>query len=192
MTEGRLACAIALATAPTAVEGSPIEAAMLAQIWRNCLRGTPNRSAVPSMSSFSVRSRMEAMGGLCASRVPDRTRVQIGDARYRAVQRRRLPALVRDVQVDRRMRASEIMTPDPMTMQVTALVSDALQVLQTLEIRHLPIVDHAGRLVGMLSDRDVRAAIPPYQRVTDLMSSDVVTVGAEDELQQIIDLLLEE
>ena len=92
-----------------------------------------------------------------------------------------------------------------MTALVTAKVSDALQILQTLEIRHLPIVDERHQLVGMLSDRDIKDASVPYtaygssgvarellaRPVTDIMSSDVVSVGTEAEIDEIIDLLLE-
>jgi acetoin utilization protein AcuB len=90
------------------------------------------------------------------------------------------------------MRANEIMTPDPMTLEMSARVSDALQVLQTLEIRHLPIVDERGRLVGMLSDRDIRSNAQLEQQITQVMSSDVVTVGAESEMLEVIDVLLEQ
>lgn len=103
------------------------------------------------------------------------------------------------------MNARDIMTHDPMTAAMTARVRDALNILQTLEIRHLPVVNEKNELVGMISDRDLRNARIPMTtddtrgpngayldaKVTDVMSSDVVTVGPEADVGEIIDLMLE-
>jgi CBS-domain-containing membrane protein len=104
------------------------------------------------------------------------------------------------------MRAAEIMTEDPITLDIKGQVQNAIQILQTLEIRHLPIVTNEGKLVGMVSDRDLRNASVPYtmydrlrgasrdmlaQPISEVMSSDVASVGPEADVQEIIDLLLE-
>src|SRR6476659_542610 len=47
------------------------------------------------------------------------------------------------------------MTEGPVTISMSATVRDAVRLLQTLEVRHLPVVDEDGTLVGMLSDRDL-------------------------------------
>jgi len=64
--------------------------------------------------------------------------------------------------------------------------------MQRLGLRHLPVVDEAGRLVGMLSDRDLRgpmvglidgvAAPSPATSIATLMTVDVVTAAPDDEL----------
>lgn len=55
--------------------------------------------------------------------------------------------------------AADVMTPRP----VTALASEPLHLaiarMLDHEVRHLPVVDEEGRLVGVLSDRDVRTAV---------------------------------
>jgi acetoin utilization protein AcuB len=59
--------------------------------------------------------------------------------------------------------------------------------MRSLNVRHLPVVDATGRALGMLSDRDVRAAIgdPTYAdrrleverlRVQDAMTAPPITV----------------
>lgn len=103
------------------------------------------------------------------------------------------------------MKARDIMTEDPMTALVTANVGDALEILQTLEIRHLPIIDNDGQLKGMISDRDIRNAATPYsalpgmvtndflaRSVSEIMSGDVAAVSPEAEVDEIIDVLLEQ
>lgn len=54
---------------------------------------------------------------------------------------------------------SSVMTRDPVTVLATDKVSVAITRMVDNRIRHLPVVDEDSRLVGILSDRDVRAAI---------------------------------
>jgi acetoin utilization protein AcuB len=100
------------------------------------------------------------------------------------------------------MQVSELMTPSPRTLDVTATVRDAVVLMNELDVRHLPVMDE-GDLVGIISDRDVKSAlgaeatdVDAYARQLDspvsrLMSSYVITVGPEDELGDAIDVMLE-
>jgi CBS domain-containing protein len=53
----------------------------------------------------------------------------------------------------------DAMTPDPVVVHPDDHLLDAASRLRTHGIRHLPVVDGAGNMLGMLSERDVRAAI---------------------------------
>jgi CBS-domain-containing membrane protein len=103
-------------------------------------------------------------------------------------------------------RALDIMTESPTTIPVTATVGDAVQLLQLLEVRHLPVVNAKREVVGMLSDRDLRSLSVPElvnaewlgefrvaleAPVTRAMSSDVLAVQEETETGEIIELMLE-
>jgi CBS-domain-containing membrane protein len=104
-----------------------------------------------------------------------------------------------------KMNAQEMMTPDPITLDMKSRVRDAVQILQTLEIRHLPVVSETHTLIGMVSDRDLRNARIPYtmsdlrgagggeldRPIADIMSSDVLAIGPETEVAEIIDLMLD-
>lgn len=68
--------------------------------------------------------------------------------------------------------------------------------MEHLSLRHLRVVDVAGRLVGMISDRDVRGprsragrprAImpPPATSVRDVMTIDVFTAVPDAELAAV-------
>ncbi|MGC8614203.1 MAG: CBS domain-containing protein [Conexivisphaera sp.] len=48
-----------------------------------------------------------------------------------------------------------IMTEDPITIRETALVVEAIGKMREADIRHLPVVDKDGKLVGILSFRDL-------------------------------------
>lgn len=59
------------------------------------------------------------------------------------------PVLVRDV-----------MTSRPITVPLTESLQGALEVMAMKHIRHLPVVDGTGQMVGLVTDRDLRRAAP--------------------------------
>ncbi len=100
------------------------------------------------------------------------------------------------------MNAGDIATNDVVTVLESASLREALELLQTLEIRHLPVVRTTGELVGILSDRDIRNSGAPFTLlperagedgygVVEIMTTDVVTVNSETDLGDVIDLMLE-
>lgn len=112
------------------------------------------------------------------------------------------------------MTVRDVMTKHPITIDPEAPLSTATAVMMERGVRHLPVVDDEGRLVGMISDRDVRSAafapvIREYLsastrrrlravgaalealRVKDVMTWDVVTVGAEAPIAQAAAVMFE-
>ncbi len=102
--------------------------------------------------------------------------------------------------------AEELMTEDVVTIEETATLGEAAELLAEQHIRHLPVV--RGRtLVGMLSDRDLRslgiATVASFEDfealrgrlaepVGTVMRADVLTVGRTTDVVEVIDLLVEE
>ena len=71
------------------------------------------------------------------------------------------------------------MVVNPLTITPDKPLGDALQMMETHHISGIPVVDGKGagnKLVGILTNRDVRFATDPNQRVADLMTRAVVTV----------------
>ncbi|PHR30630.1 MAG: acetoin utilization protein AcuB [Desulfotalea sp.] len=58
------------------------------------------------------------------------------------------------------MYISEYMTTSPITVSGLTSLPEARQILSEYQIRHLPVIDQAGSLVGILTDRDLRSAYP--------------------------------
>lgn len=56
------------------------------------------------------------------------------------------------------MKVKEIMTRDPITIDPEAPLETAVDVMRTKQVRHLPVVDAEGQLVGLITDRDLRQA----------------------------------
>jgi CBS domain-containing protein len=59
----------------------------------------------------------------------------------------------------RRVPLSVVMTRGPATVEEAAPVSDAAAEMAAGGFRHLPVVDATGALVGMISERDLRARL---------------------------------
>jgi acetoin utilization protein AcuB len=102
--------------------------------------------------------------------------------------------------------ARDIMTTTPVTVDTTSTVRRAVELLQLLDIRHLPVVNDESELVGMISDRDLRALSLPYfvgsehvgdlraalnAPVATLMNGDVLSVDAEADASDVVDLMLD-
>ena len=71
------------------------------------------------------------------------------------------------------------MVVNPLTITPDKPLRDALQMMETHHISGIPVVDGKGagnKLVGILTNRDVRFATDPNQCVADLMTCPVVTV----------------
>jgi len=61
----------------------------------------------------------------------------------------------------------EIMTTDLVTLPDSATVQDAIQLMAEKHIRHIPVVDAAGALIGLVTHRDVLASTDSTLRAQD-------------------------
>jgi IMP dehydrogenase len=69
------------------------------------------------------------------------------------------------------------MVVNPVTINPDATLAEALALTKRFNISGIPVVEADGRLVGILTNRDVRFATDPSQKVADLMTrEDLVTV----------------
>ncbi len=77
---------------------------------------------------------------------------------------------------------ADIMTYNPQTVYTDDLLVDAAARMHSYKIRHLPVIDTANRVIGIISDRDVRTAFRDGKpaknatiRVSHVMSRPVIT-----------------
>src|SRR3954466_9745126 len=89
---------------------------------------------------------------------------------------RNLPIEAQVGEVDKVKRSEAGMIVEPVTLAPDALVSDAIQLMERYHISGVPITDGDGRLVGILTNRDLRFERDLLQPVSALMTSrDLVT-----------------
>lgn len=97
------------------------------------------------------------------------------------------------------MLVGERMTRNPVTITEETSVDDALHVMRERKVRRLPVLDHSGKMVGIVSDRDLLHAAPSpatslsvYElhyllaklTIKRVMSSPVITVTASTPLEE--------
>ncbi len=85
------------------------------------------------------------------------------------------------------------MVINPVTIHPEATLAEALKVMTLHGISGLPVVDkkngRAGKLVGILTNRDVRFAANPRQPISELMTNKLITVRegvSEEEAKKLL------
>lgn len=94
------------------------------------------------------------------------------------------------------MIVEEIMKTDVATLIPTNTIRDAIGLMKAKRIRHLPITDEGGHLLGLVTDRDLKDATPSifhteeHKDVLDkpvhmIMSTDIVTGHPLDFVEEV-------
>ncbi len=93
-------------------------------------------------------------------------------------------------EVDKVKRSESGMIVEPVTLPPTALVADALELMSRYKISGVPITEEDGRLVGILTNRDLRFERDTAQPVSALMTArDLVTAPVGTTLEEALEIL---
>ena len=100
------------------------------------------------------------------------------------------------------MFVSQSMTKELITIGKETGILEIRKTMDENKVRHLPVVDDAGLLLGMVTDRDVRSAMPKIVlddsdsgearerlsslKARDIMTSDLITVPPTYTLQDVL------
>ncbi|SJL85171.1 CBS domain-containing protein [Vibrio palustris] len=94
------------------------------------------------------------------------------------------------------IKVEEMMTRNPHTLSRTHTIADARNMMDALDIRHIPIIDNNQQLQGVISQRDILAAqvstlqqhrVNPSEDTTQLyeiMHTNVMTVAPQAGLKE--------
>jgi len=100
---------------------------------------------------------------------------------------------------------AELMTEDPLCVLRSASLKDAHDLMRQKNVRHIPVIDVSGELVGMLTQKimiaKVMGLIAQYGAValerkekqllvSELMATDFATVTAEQSLAEVADFFV--
>lgn len=104
------------------------------------------------------------------------------------------------------MLVKDWMTVNVISLGVNSSVMDAAEILREKNIRQFPVLESSGKLVGIVSDRDIRDAMPskfiPGDAVTerggglytltagDIMTMDPITVSTDTAINEVAELLV--
>jgi IMP dehydrogenase len=97
---------------------------------------------------------------------------------------RNLPLDVQAEEVDKVKRHESGMIVDPITIRPKDKISKAQELMKKYRISGLPITDDNNRLVGIVTNRDLRFETRLNLSVEDVMTKDLVTVPVGTSLEQ--------
>ena len=85
------------------------------------------------------------------------------------------------------MKVCDLMIPDPITVDETASIQDAIETMKVNSIRHLPVVARGQALKGFLTLADLKAGLLPSMigdiTLEDLMIREPIVVGPNDDVE---------
>jgi CBS domain-containing protein len=91
---------------------------------------------------------------------------------------------------------SEVMTRDVRACEPTTTIVDAAKTMASEDVGPVPIVED-GRLTGIVTDRDIVVRVvaegkdPTATTVSEIASSDLVTVSPDDDIDEVLSLMSE-
>lgn len=91
--------------------------------------------------------------------------------------------------VRRVKKAETSVIQNPVTIEPTATIAQARQTMRESNISGIPVVEKDGRLVGILTNRDLRFEKDNNKKVSDLMTTKLVTVPpgiSHDESKEVL------
>lgn len=90
----------------------------------------------------------------------------------------------------RDLTVSDLMTTQLITVNASEPIKEARAEMDIGVVRHLPVVDDRGRLVGVVSDRDLLASKRGH-RIADVMTRDVVTTRPDAPAAEAASVMLD-
>ncbi|HSJ58348.1 MAG TPA: CBS and ACT domain-containing protein [Anaerolineae bacterium] len=98
------------------------------------------------------------------------------------------------------------MSSNPVTIGVDTGITEALRVMRERQVRRLPVLDDAGRLMGIVSEKDLLYASPSpatslsiYEmhyvlsrlKVSEVMTAEVITVAPDTLLEEAATIMVD-
>jgi IMP dehydrogenase len=152
----------------------------------------PGDADISTQLTRSIRLNLPIASAAMDTVTEARLAIALAQAGGIGVVHRNLTAEQQAEEVRKVKRYESGMVVDPITIAPNATLADALAMMKRAGISGIPVVEGDGRpgkLVGILTNRDVRFAEDPTQPVSELMTRKVITVGEGVDKQEARRLL---
>ncbi|WP_062354945.1 acetoin utilization AcuB family protein [Bacillus kwashiorkori] len=94
------------------------------------------------------------------------------------------------------MLIQDVMIRRVFTLNKTDMIKDAIELMQDRQIRHIPIVDSDYSCIGIVTDRDIRSAVPSIfyseeqhdvfsRPIESIMTTNVITAHPLDFIEEV-------
>ncbi len=93
------------------------------------------------------------------------------------------------MQVKKVKRAENVMILEPVSIGVNATVADALSLMKEYKIGGIPVIKDDNILVGIVTNRDLRFENEMTKKISDIMTTDLITTEQETDLDKAAHIL---
>jgi IMP dehydrogenase len=152
----------------------------------------PNEVKVASRVTRSIAINIPILSSAMDTVTEAGLAIAMAQAGGIGVVHRNMDAAAQAAQVAQVKKFESGMVVNPVTIDPDATLADALQLMADYRISGIPVVESAagGKLVGILTNRDVRFATNPAQRVAELMTKEnLITVTDTVDMEEAKRLL---
>lgn len=132
----------------------------------------PNHADTSSVFARDIRLAVPIVSAAMDTVTESRMAIALARLGGIGVIHRNLPADEQATEVDRVKRSESGMITDPVTLQAHEPVQSALDLMSRFHISGVPIIDESHRLVGILTNRDLRFETDFGRPIHEVMTSD--------------------
>ncbi len=130
----------------------------------------PSRVDVSTQLTRNIRLDLPLVSAAMDTVTDSRLAIAMAQQGGIGIVHKNLPIEAQAIEVDKVKRSESGMIVDPVTIRPDQKIADALDLMQKFKISGVPVTDRGGRLLGILTNRDLR-----FETRTDLSVSAVMT-----------------
>ncbi len=150
----------------------------------------PNEVDLSTTVATGIRLNLPILSAAMDTVSESRLAIALAQEGGLGILHKNLPIEAQASEVDKVKRSEAGMIVDPVTMRPEQRIHEALEVMARYKISGVPVTDADGRLVGILTNRDLRFEKDTSRPIRDLMTKDnLVTVPEGTTLDEAKEIL---
>ena len=149
----------------------------------------PREVDLSSMLTRNIRINTPIVSAAMDTVTEDELAIAIAREGGIGVIHKNLPVDIQASMVKRVKRAENVMIFDPITINLEATVGDAMNLMSEYKIGGIPVVDTNGILKGIVTNRDLRFEHDRSRRITEVMTSKLITTNHQTNLEAAASIL---
>jgi len=143
----------------------------------------PREVDISSMFSRNIKINTPVVSAAMDTVTEDELAIAIAREGGIGVIHKNMPIERQASQVKRVKRAENVMIFDPITIGLEATVAEATSLMTEYKIGGIPVIDKSGILKGIVTNRDLRFENNKSKKITEVMTTDLITTNHQTDLQ---------
>ena len=150
----------------------------------------PREVSLNTLFSRNIKMNIPIVSAAMDTVTEDKLAIAIAREGGIGVIHKNMPVVDQARQVKKVKRAENIMIFDPITIRKDGTISDALSLMQEYKIGGIPVVDEEKKLIGIVTNRDLRFETDMARPILEVMTSEqIITTTKKTDLIKAADIL---